>query len=258
MRAPGLRELQERFWRSIAAEPGGADPGPDVVPHVASTATLAPEDRIRVYADAYFWRLRDVLGEDFPRLAALLGVDRFADLARDYLRRHPSEHPSVRHLGREMGSFLAGRPGVPSWAADLARLEWARIEAFDAPDADPLLPGALHAVAADRWPALHFVTVPSLRVLRLGWPVHVLWDGGDPDAITRERTAIRVWRGADDRVYHAVLDGRAVEMLDQLVAGAPFVVLCEACSDLAPDEGARAAASLLARWLADGLIARLS
>jgi len=54
-----------------------------------------------------------VLREDFPRLSALLGPERFEELARDYLRSHPSEHPSVRHLGRAMAGFLERRMDLP-------------------------------------------------------------------------------------------------------------------------------------------------
>src|SRR5438093_7021934 len=96
---PSLRELQRLFWRSLADAPGGGSPAPGLVELVAPRATLDVGARVGVYADAYFGRLRDVLREDFPHVAALLGP-RFEETARGYLRAHPSEHPSVRHLGR--------------------------------------------------------------------------------------------------------------------------------------------------------------
>src|SRR5207244_2852128 len=70
---PSLRELQRLFWRSLADAPGGGSPAPGLVELVAPRATLDAGARVGVYADAYFGRLRDVLREDFPHVAVLLG-----------------------------------------------------------------------------------------------------------------------------------------------------------------------------------------
>src|SRR5207249_3109218 len=67
--APSLRELQGAFWRSIAREPGAA-PVPDrlLLETVPPTPTLAPAERVHVYAGMYLWRLVDALREDWPGL----------------------------------------------------------------------------------------------------------------------------------------------------------------------------------------------
>src|SRR5213594_3840986 len=243
---PGLRELQRLFWRSLADEPGGGAPPPGLVELVAPSATLDAGARIGVYSDAYFGRLRDVLREDFPHVAALLAA-RFDETARGYLRAHPSEDPSVRHLGRLFADFLEQRPDLPPYLSDLARLEWARIEVFDAPDARPLNAAALRGVAADDWPALRFVTIP----------VHELWAGADPAALAPAPTAVRVWRAAEFVVFHAPMDARAGEALGRLMAGQPFAAVCEIFADLPPADAAHEATALLLRWLEDGIIARL-
>ena len=254
---PSLRELQRLFWRSLADAPGGGSPAPGLVELVAPRATLDVGARVGVYADAYFGRLRDVLREDFPHVAALLAA-RFDETARGYLRAHPSEDPSVRHLGRLFADFLEQRPDLPPYLSDLARLEWARIEVFDAPDARPLNAAALRGVAADDWPALRFVTIPALAVVRARWPVHELWAGADPAALAPAPTAVRVWRAAEFVVFHAPMDARADEALGRLMAGQPFAAACEAFADLPPADAAHEATALLLRWLEDGIIARLA
>ena len=113
MPVANLRELQHLFWGSLVGDPGDPGIAPDLAEAVAPSSTLDSAARIEVYADAYFSRLLDVLREDFPRLSALLGPERFEELARDYLRSHPSEHPSVRHLGRAMAGFLERRMDLP-------------------------------------------------------------------------------------------------------------------------------------------------
>src|SRR5262245_49959372 len=99
MGTPSLRELQGEFWQAIAAEPGTLSARPALLAASAPSRTLDAGGRLAVYADAYFSRLREVLVEDFPRLAAALGEACFTEVVHDYLRRHPSMHPSVRHLG---------------------------------------------------------------------------------------------------------------------------------------------------------------
>jgi hypothetical protein len=252
---PSLREVQGLFWRSIAGGPG--ELAPALIEVSEPSVTLDPAARLRVYADAYFWRLRDVLAEDFPRVAAILGPDRFDDLAREYLRSHPSEHPSVHHLGRNLAAVIARQADLQRYLADLARLEWARLEVFDAPDSEPLKADALLAVRSEDWPQLRFAPIPALAVLRVDWPVHELWGGTDAARLASIPTAIRVWRARDFSVFHARVDAREDEALDRMMTGNAFAAICSAFDDLQPLEGARQATALLARWLEDGIIARM-
>jgi hypothetical protein len=257
MPTPSLRELQGLFWHSIAGPTRGLGFAPALLEVSEPSATLAPAARLRVYADAYFWRLRDVLAEDFPRVAAILGPERFEALAREYLRSHPSEHPSVRYLGRDLAAVIARHVDLPPYLADLARLERARLDVFDALDCEPLRTDALRAVQAEDWPQLRFAPIPALAVLQADWPVHEAWGGADAASLASAPTFVRVWRAQDYRVYHTPMDARDAEALDRLMAGAPFEIVCTAFDDLPPLEGAQRAAALLARWLEDGIIARV-
>src|SRR5262249_38196694 len=165
----------------------------------------AGPERLGIYAEMYFGRLRDVMAEDFEKTAAALGHDRFADVVRAYLMAHPSGHPSVRHVGRHFAGFLASTlpPGLPGWVPDLARLEWARVDVFGGGGGAPLTQDDFRGLAPSDWPARRLVPVPALQVVESAWPVHVVWrDGGDPAPAP---SAIRVWR-QDGFVYHAAMD----------------------------------------------------
>jgi hypothetical protein len=256
MPTPSLRDVQRLFWRSIASAPGALTASPALLGLSAPSARLDPAARLQVYADAYFWRLRDVLAENFPRVSGILGPERFADLAREYLARHPSEHPSLRFLGRELAALIARQADLPPALADLARLEWARVEVFDAPDCEPLTAEALRSVRPDDWPRLHFAPIPALAVLRTTWPAHELWDGADPATLTPRPGHVRVWRARDDRVFHAPMDAAEGEALERLIAGAPFEAVCRVFDGLPPVAAAHQVTALLARWLDDGVIAR--
>jgi hypothetical protein len=253
MPAPSLRELEEEFFQALARDPGAPAPAAALLDVVAPGARLSPAARVGVYADMYFWRLLDVAREDFPRTAAVLGEDAFRTLVHDYLVRHPSTHPSLRHLGGGLPAFLAGAPpsGAPPFLPDLARLEWTRVEVFDASDAPALRLEDLRAVPADEWPALRFAPVPALAVVASDWPLDRAWQeaGGEtpPAALPRERSVLRVWRDGF-LVHHARVDAREEEALAHLVAGDTFAEICDGFDDPA------AAGALLLRWLEDGIV----
>jgi hypothetical protein len=197
----------------------------------------------------------DVLAENFPRVAALLGEDRFEALARDYLTDHPSEHPSVRHLGRDLAAAIARRSDVAPYLADLARLEWARLEVFDAPDSDVMAGDVLRDIPAGRWPALRFRTIPALTFVRAEWPVDGLWRDDAKTDLEPSPTTIRVWRAPDDRVFHARMAPQELHALERMIAAEPFAAICGAFDALPPAEAGREAVALLARWLEDGIVA---
>jgi hypothetical protein len=258
-----LRDLQTSFFRSVAARPGpsaSADFDPALVRAVEGRGPLGPADRLDIYAQMYWARLHDVLREDFPRVAAILGAEPFSAAVCAYLARHASTHPSVRHVGRGFAAFIAGASEQgPPFLADLARLEWARLAVFDAPDAQPLRVDDLRAVAPAEWPRLTFRLVPAVRFLRSAWPVHELWaageEGGPPEGVRPASTSIRVWRDGF-MVYQASMDAREQLALTRVVRGEPFASVCAALEALmSPEEAAREAAQILLRWLEDGMLA---
>jgi hypothetical protein len=258
-----LRELQTSFWHSLARVPAGRNASFDsrLVQVVEGRGQLGPEERINIYARMYYARLLEVLREDFPRVAAILGCERFAEVSRAYLACHPSCHPSLRHLGGHFAVFLDTWPEVAAFPflSDLARLEWARLEVFDAPEAEPLRLAHLHALSADEWPALRLQLIPAFQVRQSNWPVHELWAAAaeetpDPSCKRWEKTAVRVWR-AGFSVYHARMDATEQAALAGVRAGESFAMICGTLASLVPtEEAAPVMGSLLLRWIEDGIL----
>lgn len=191
-------------------------------------------------------------------MAALLGPDQFDHIAANYLEDFPSQQPSVRHLGRAFAEFLRRREDMPKCVADLAELEWARVEVFDAPDAECATIEDLVSVLADEWPALRFQSIPAMQTLRAQYPVHRLWSGDESLEVSAAETSLRVWRKNDYEVLHAPMDARESAALHKMISCEPFAAICETFADLPETVAARETTGLLARWIEDGIIRRIN
>ena len=247
-----LDELQ-RLFSSVLMD--------DAAPGALAAVVLADEradadERVDVYATMYLVRLCEVLGEVYPRCRALLGEERFEELAAAYVREKPSRHPSLRGYGDELASWLTTRD-VPAGTASLAALEWARYDLFDAADEPLLTREALASRPPEAMATLGLRTIAASRVLHLGHAVDPLYRalaaGAALPEITAAPTSFLVWR-QPKQVLHRVLTAREDEVLRAVERGIPLGVLCE---QLGGDDVQAAAAevfALVGRWLADGLL----
>ncbi|HEY2386011.1 MAG TPA: DNA-binding domain-containing protein [Candidatus Binatia bacterium] len=261
-RPPALRALQQAFYGALASGAAGTTVGdPALLAVVQGTEALDPTARLDVYAQMYWMRIADALREDFPRLATIVGEHAFHDLVRAYLGVAPSRHPSLSHAGARFGDFLAPRSDVPAFAADLARLEWARARVFTAADADVLTLDALRTVPPEAWPALRLRAIPASALLDLAWPAHQVWasedepPATDPAALRPLRTALRVWRDGT-RVYQTPVAPAERAALELLRGGATFAEICTAVGGVRGEAAAaEETAALLLRWVADRFLA---
>ena len=103
---------------------------------------LTSFERLEIYNRQYWNRILECFYNDYPGLQTLLGEKKFRNLAIAYLDQCPSQSFTMRNLGRSLESFLRAEPhhAKPSeqLSLDMARLEWAHVEAFDA-EAKPFL-----------------------------------------------------------------------------------------------------------------------
>jgi hypothetical protein len=96
---------------------------------------LTSFERLEIYNRQYWFRIRQCFYEDYPGLCAILGDKKFERLADAYLAKFPSQSFTLRNLGSRLVKFLKAEPKLTAphqgLALDMARLEWAHIEAFD-------------------------------------------------------------------------------------------------------------------------------
>jgi hypothetical protein len=138
-----------------------------------------PAKRFAVYRNNVVVSLVDALADSHPVVQALVGEDFFRAMAAEFARANPPRTPVLAWYGAGFADFMADFPpaaGLP-YLADVARLEWLRVEAWHAADADPLPLAEIAAVLADEdaLPGLRLSLHPALRVLRSAHPVVSLW-----------------------------------------------------------------------------------
>jgi hypothetical protein len=139
--------------------------------YIKPNSALTSFERLEIYNRQYWFRVIDAVSEDFPALRAVLGRERFDSVVLAYLRENPSTSFTLRNLGARLPAWLASYPelGGPqhALAVDVARLEWAYIEAFDGASLIPLGREDLAGLGRDSTLRLQ----PHLQLLDLQYPV---------------------------------------------------------------------------------------
>jgi Putative DNA-binding domain len=194
---------------------------------VLPSATLEPAERVGVYHGMYLLRMQEALETDYPGLAHFLGEGRWRELVRDYVEAHPSRSYTLNVLGRSLAEFVRTRPGLrhAAFAHDLARLEWAVTEVFDAPESPLLAEADLAAVPEAAWERARLVPSLALRVLALDHNADAYLDstrGEDHDhpRPRRRKSWVAVCR-REYAVYRVPLTRGGFSLLADLVEGRP-------------------------------------
>jgi hypothetical protein len=229
---------------------------------VAGDDRLSPLQRVDIYANMYFYRLLDVLREDFPATAAVLGDVSFHNLITGYLLEYPPTEPSVAWCGQHLSDYLRGHPmsrEMP-WLAALAALERATLDAFHAAQVLALDAATMNAIPPEQWASVRMRTTPASKILEFKWDVATVLRAIESGRKWRKPAkgdfAILVWRHNYEVAYRKLeqIEHRALKVASR---GARFERLCGIIADAVGDTRApRKIATMLQRWLADGLLWR--
>ena len=231
--------------------------------YIKPNALLGSSERLEIYNRQYWFRVIGAVSEDFPALNALLGPRLFDRLILAYLRQNPSTSFTLRDLGAKLPTWLQEHPEFAgrrrSLAVDVARLEWAYIEAFDGASVIPLGLSDFATLGPDSTVHLQ----PHVQLLHLRYPVDELVlavRSKTPEldivsnASSEKKQAARislpkierstvylVVHRFEDSVYYRRIDREAFLLLNALKAGDSIAVAISkafAPSNLTPEEQA--------------------
>jgi len=255
-----LKDLQARFQAGIVS-------GDDAI-----LTDINDNDRenrrtlFGVYRNAYVLRLAEILGRDYELTHAYLGDQTFSDLAQGYIAKHPSDKRNARWFGRYLPEFA--RKTAPfsehKEVAELAALEKALADAFDAADAQPVTIEELAAIPPEDWANLVFSPHPTAKRLRFKTNAADIWmalkdEAAPPEAmLLPEPQMILVWRQDLTSRFRPLCPEEAM-MWAEATKGVRFGVLCEMVATFAGEDGADLrAAAYLKNWLDTGSLACVS
>lgn len=286
-----LRDLQEDFHAFLLR---GDE---QMRQRVSGTAKVSAPIRLAIYYDAYRLRLLEALDSNYPVLHAWIGDDEFEKLGLAYLDAHPSTHFSIRYFGHRLEEYLATSAEYRDkpYLREMASLEWAMSETFDAADSPLVRLADMATIPADAWPEMRLAFHASVHRLDLHWNVPPIWkainqitaaeksgaachgetsatpsprwgeswgEGKELPEIPTPGTSEHpqswiVWR-QNLKTYFRSLSVDEAWALDAARQGESFAAICEGlCEWIDAQNVALHAAGLLKLWITDGLVSEI-
>lgn len=248
-----LEKLQQTLFAAIATDAPVDDAHMSTLVHAGA---LSARERVELYADMYWLRMRDTLSADFALTRRLLGEQAFETAVAKYIQRWPSTHYSLGARGGQFANFLQSLE-VPAVAPPLAALEWARVQAFVARDAEALTMAQVAPELQARFAEARLVLHPSVAMVSSAYDLGPLFTALQAEApvgeelLARRDTQWLVWRRGFS-VFHVSVSHAEAKALTLALDGASLPALCECFGD---DEGAAAQAfQAIGSWVTEGLV----
>ena len=192
---PQLREIQQAFSDGVIegayhAVAGAIHPGTSALRTVALYRRLIRNNYTQVLKITY------------PVLSRFVGERYFGIVARGYVKKYPSTSGDLFLYGRHLPAFL-NVVHTPPLLAELARLEWACHEVYQAADSLPLSGEQLHALASVDPSQVTFHLHAASRLLSFPFPVHRVWLALQPEAHADDVVEPAASGAGDRRRRHA-------------------------------------------------------
>lgn len=191
-------DLVEQWFHAVITHPNGAGAGAvsddacrlipmqrdELEKVICRSRNLSAEDRISIYANAFYARLLECLGECFPVLKRTVGDDVFNEFAFGYLQSYPSRSYTLNRLGEHFAQYLREtRPDDdeatwPDLLIDLVELEWAISEVFDGRGVENqkvLDSQDLQSIGPEDWLQTKLILAPCVRLLSFSYPINTYY-----------------------------------------------------------------------------------
>jgi hypothetical protein len=194
---------------------------------VLRSETLDSYQRIGIYRDMYLARLREALASDYPGLLHYLGDEAFTALVTAYVHAHPSRSYTLNRLGDHLPEYIRSAKGLPrpKFLFDLARLELAMSQLFDASESPVLKPCDIADVSAEAWETAQLKPIDAFRLLAFDYPVSAYLASvrdGTPHPSTRRKNSCVVIFRQNYTLQRLDLTRPAYELLSSLASGVPL------------------------------------
>jgi hypothetical protein len=276
MRAEAGLATLERWMQAVVMHPEGAEAGLRSRParRLVAEAARRPEavvlpsrqltslERLEIYAHMYYARLIEVMEGEYPTLREILGPREFAAACRRFVAKHPSRSRMLNGLSARFPDFLAKtlpRTNRNGLAVDVARIERAMEDVFDAPRAEPMTAAQFAAIGAGESGRASLRVSPALVLLKLRYPaneyMNALRRGAKP-RIPRPRATFAIVFRRGYQVFRRDQEPEQFRLLAALAAGRPLAAAVRAAIS-GRKASADRVAKRLGKWFEEWAAAQL-
>jgi hypothetical protein len=177
-----LAELQQAFAEYLTSP----DPTPraELIRSVKCCG-LPPAGQLGIYKNNVAVRWLDALADTYPAVERLVGKAFFGYAANAYAALHPPCSALLLEYGRAFPEFLRRFPPAASvpYLPDVALLEQLYLEAYHAPEAEPLEGDVVISRLRADDPEDYALTLhPSARLMTSPYPASRIWEANRRDA----------------------------------------------------------------------------
>ena len=156
-----------------------------LAPAIVADSFDGPE-RLAIYRNNFLIGLGEALKANFPVTLQLLGTDFFEQTARRFVLSHPPQRPCLFEYGAGFADYLRDLPPLATrpYIVDMARFEFARVAAYNAPAEPAITPETLIGLSPEQLEALPIRRARHALIVAVRAPVLALWQAhqaAEPD-----------------------------------------------------------------------------
>ena len=164
-----------------------------LAPAIVADSFDGPE-RLAIYRNNFLISLGEALKANFPVTLQLLGTDYFEQAARRFVLAQPPRRPCLFEYGAGFADYLRDLPHVATrpYIVDMARFEFARVAAYNAPVEPAISPEILVGLSPEQLEALPIRRARHALIITVRAPVLALWQAhqvAEPDFAGIDMTA---------------------------------------------------------------------
>lgn len=223
-----IHRLEDHFGYAADFTPALLDPERAPPAIVSGPNGKAADKRYNVYRNNVTVSLINALAATFPATQRITGADFFRAMARFHVRATPPTSPLLFEYGHDLPDFIERYEYAQSmpWLADVARIERAWLDAYQASDEEPLTPQALASIPPENLADTIFTPHPATQIVRSRFPAVSIFAANRSDGpvsrieATEAEDALVTRPGLEVAVRH--LPSGGAMFLSRLMAGETF------------------------------------
>ena len=139
--------------------------------------------RFNIYRNNRAGSLIAALQDTYPVLCRLVGADFFHAAARQFIDQHPPSGPILSEYGNGFGRFVQQFPNTANYPylADMAELEWQRLQSYHAANESALAAEDLQAIEPTQLLLSKLKPHSAVAVIKSNWAIGSLWANTQTD-----------------------------------------------------------------------------